>query len=80
MFENMIEPDEDPENYQYPAGVEDDVDKQRWKPRLVGENSKATYFKMRAYYTTYNGDPSLPANQDNTTMRPNIPSISEATR
>ena len=52
MFENMIEPDEDPENYQYPAGVEDDVDKQRWKPRLVGENSKATYFKMRAYYTT----------------------------
>ena len=24
MFENMIEPDEDPENYQYPAGVEDD--------------------------------------------------------
>ena len=68
MFENMIEPDEDPENYQYPAGVEDDVDKQRWKPRLVGENSKATYFKMRAYYTTYNGDPSLPANQDNTTI------------
>lgn len=68
MFENMIEPDEDPENYQYPAGVEDDVDKQRWKPRLVGENSKATYFKMRAYYTTYNGDPSLPVGQDNTTI------------
>lgn len=68
MFENMIEPDENPEKYQYPAGVEDDVDKQRWKPRLVDENSKATYFKMRAYYTTYNGDPSLPANQDNTTI------------
>lgn len=68
MFENMIEPDRDPESYEYPAGVEDDVDKQRWKPRLVGENSKATYFKMRAYYTTYNGDPSLPVGQDNTTI------------
>lgn len=68
MFENMIEPDENPENYQYPAGVEDDVDKQRWKPKLVKENSKATYFKMKAYYTTYNGDPSLPAYQDNTTI------------
>ena len=68
MFENMIEPDTDPEEYEYPAGVKDDVDKQRWKPRLVGENSKATYFKMRAYYTTYNGDPSLPVGQDNTTI------------
>lgn len=80
MFENMIEPDEDPENYQYPAGVEDDVDKQRWKPRLVGENSKATYFKMRAYYTTYNGDPSCPQIRITPPSRPNIPSISEATR
>ena len=68
MFENMIAPDEDPESYKYPAGVVDDVDKQRWKPKLVNENSKATYFKMRAYYTTYNGDPSLPAGQDNTTI------------
>lgn len=68
MFENMIEPDEAPESYEYPAGVEDDVDKQRWKPELVNENSKATYFKMRAYYTTYNGDPSLPVGQDNTTI------------
>lgn len=68
MFENMIEPDEAPESYKYPAGVVDDVDKQRWKPKLVNENSKATYFKMRAYYTTYNGDPSLPAGQDNTTI------------
>lgn len=68
MFENMIEPDTDPESYQYPAGVVDDVDKQRWKPKLVNENSKATYFKMKAYYTTYNGDPSLPADQDNTTI------------
>lgn len=68
MFENMIAPDEDPKSYKYPAGVVDDVDKQRWKPRLVNENSKATYFKMRAYYTTYNGDPSLPAGQDNTTI------------
>ncbi len=68
MFENMIAPDEDPESYEYPAGVVDDVDKQRWKPRLVNENSKATYFKMKAYYTTYNGDPFLPADQDNTTI------------
>ena len=68
MFENMIEPDENPESYKYPAGVVDDVDKQRWKPKLVNENSKATYFKMRAYYTTYNGDPSLPVGQDNTTI------------
>ena len=68
MFENMIEPDAAPESYKYPAGVVDDVDKQRWKPKLVNENSKATYFKMRAYYTTYNGDPSLPAGQDNTTI------------
>ena len=68
MFENMIEPDIDPESYKYPAGVVEDVDKQRWKPKLVKENSKATYFKMKAYYTTYNGDPSLPANQDNTTI------------
>ena len=68
MFENMIAPDKDPESYKYPAGVVDDVDKQRWKPKLVNENSKATYFKMRAYYTTYNGDPSLPAGQDNTTI------------
>ena len=68
MFENMIAPDEDPESYKYPAGVVDDVDKQRWKPKLVNENSKATYFKMRAYYTTYNGDPSLPVGQDNTTI------------
>ncbi len=68
MFENMITPDEDPESYEYPAGVVDDVDKQRWKPRLVNENSKATYFKMKAYYTTYNGDPFLPADQDNTTI------------
>ncbi len=68
MFENMIKPDENPESYKYPAGVVDDVDKQRWKPKLVNENSKATYFKMRAYYTTYNGDPSLPVGQDNTTI------------
>ena len=68
MFENMIEPDIDPESYKYPAGVVEDVDKQRWKPKLVKENSKATYFKMKAYYTTYNGDPSLPAYQDNTTI------------
>ena len=68
MFENMIDPDIDPEKYKYPAGVVDDVDKQRWKPELVNENSKATYFTMKAYYTTYNGDPSLPAGQDNTTI------------
>lgn len=68
MFENMIAPDTDPEEYKYPAGVVDDVDKQRWKPELVNEDSKATYFTMKAYYTTYNGDPSLPAGQDNTTI------------
>lgn len=68
MFENMINPDTDPEKYEYPAGVVDDVDKQRWKPELVNENSKATYFTMKAYYTTYNGDPSLPVGQDNTTI------------
>lgn len=68
MFENMIAPDVDAENYKYPAGVVDDIDKQRWKPELVNESSKATYFKMKAYYTTYNGDPSLPAGQDNTTI------------
>ncbi len=68
MFENMIAPDTDPEKYEYPAGVVDDVDKQRWKPELVNEDSKATYFTMKAYYTTYNGDPSLPAGQDNTTI------------
>ena len=68
MFENMIAPDEDPESYKYPDGVVDDVDKQRWKPMLVNEDSKATYFKMRAYYSTYNGDPSLPAEEDNTTI------------
>ena len=68
MFENMIDPDINPEEYKYPAGVVDDVDKQRWKPELVNEDSKATYFTMKAYYTTYNGDPSLPAGQDNTTI------------
>lgn len=68
MFENMIAPDTDPEEYEYPAGVVEDVDKQRWKPELVNEDSKATYFTMKAYYTTYNGDPSLPAGQDNTTI------------
>lgn len=68
MFENMIAPDIDPEKYEYPAGVVEDVDKQRWKPELVNEDSKATYFTMKAYYTTYNGDPSLPAGQDNTTI------------
>lgn len=68
MFENMIAPDVDAENYEYPAGVVNNIDKQRWKPELVNENSKATYFKMKAYYTTYNGDPSLPAGQDNTTI------------
>lgn len=68
MFENMIAPDIDPEEYKYPAGVVDDVDKQRWKPELVNEDSKATYFTMKAYYTTYNGDPSLPVGQDNTTI------------
>mgnify|MGYP000546106715 CR=1 FL=1 len=68
MFENMIAPATDPEEYKYPAGVVDDVDKQRWKPELVNEDSKATYFTMKAYYTTYNGDPSLPAGQDNTTI------------
>ena len=68
MFENMIAPNIDPEEYEYPAGVVEDVDKQRWKPELVNEDSKATYFTMKAYYTTYNGDPSLPAGQDNTTI------------
>lgn len=65
MFENMIEPDVT--DYTYPEGVKEE-DKQRWKPQLVGDDSKATCFKMKAYYTTYNGDPSLPANADNATI------------
>ena len=35
---------------------------------------------MRAYYTTYNGDPSLPANQDNTTIEAEYTSYLGATR
>ena len=63
MFENL-QPTNG-KNIDYPQGVSED-DKQRWKPQLA--NGDATYFKMHAYYTTYNGDPSLPVGQDNSTI------------
>ena len=63
MFENL-QPTNG-KNIDYPQGVSED-DKQRWKPQLA--NDDATYFKMHAYYTTYNGDPSLPVEQDNSTI------------
>lgn len=65
MFENLQEPTISSDDYTYPAGISND-DKQRWKPELAGPD--ATYFKMHAFYTTYNGDPSLPVDQDNSTI------------
>lgn len=40
----------------YPEGIDEDADKQRWKPELA--NDDAAYFEMRAYYSTYNEDGS----------------------
>ena len=53
MFENM-QPTNG-ETIEYPEGTSPD-DYQRWKPKLA--NDKATYFKMLAYYSTYNEDGS----------------------
>lgn len=55
MFENLQAAAVDSTNY-YPAGIDTEYDKQRWKPEFAGED--ATYFKMRAFYSTYNEDGS----------------------
>lgn len=55
MFENLQDAAIDSTGY-YPAGINTEYDKQRWKPEFAGED--ATYFKMRAYYSTYNEDGS----------------------
>lgn len=55
MFENLQDAAKDSTGY-YPAGINTEYDKQRWKPEFAGED--ATYFKMRAFYSTYNEDGS----------------------
>lgn len=55
MFENLQNAAKDSTGY-YPAGINTENDKQRWKPEFAGED--ATYFKMRAFYSTYNEDGS----------------------
>lgn len=55
MFENLQAAAVDSTDY-YPAGIDTEYDKQRWKPEFAGED--ATYFKMRAFYSTYNEDGS----------------------
>lgn len=55
MFENLQDAAKDSTDY-YPAGINTEYDKQRWKPEFAGED--ATYFKMRAFYSTYNEDGS----------------------
>lgn len=55
MFENLQDAAIDSTGY-YPAGINTEYDKQRWKPEFAGED--ATYFKMRAFYSTYNEDGS----------------------
>lgn len=55
MFENLQNAAKDSTGY-YPAGINTEYDKQRWKPEFAGED--ATYFKMRAFYSTYNEDGS----------------------
>ena len=55
MFENLQNADKDSTGY-YPAGINTEYDKQRWKPKFAGKD--ATYFKMRAFYSTYNEDGS----------------------
>lgn len=55
MFENLQDAAKDSTGY-YPAGINTEYDKQRWKPEFAGDD--ATYFKMRAFYSTYNEDGS----------------------
>lgn len=55
MFENLQNAAKDSTDY-YPAGINTENDKQRWKPEFADED--ATYFKMRAFYSTYNEDGS----------------------
>lgn len=55
MFENLQAAAKDSTG-QYPSGINTEYDKQRWKPEFAGKD--ATYFKMRAFYSTYNEDGS----------------------
>lgn len=54
IFENLQDPNSG--SFDYPEGIVEDIDKQRWKPQLA--NNDASYFKMRAFYSTYNEDGS----------------------